>query len=437
MASSVAAGAWALAVALALLASAPRHCEGAHLNEEFDAFVRAHGRSYRRGSDEYERRKALFRRHAWTVAELNSDPDRHWDASVGELADFTEGELAALRGYRPGARPRGAPAPLQLRQESRPGEELLALDGLPKDWSWKKHGLQAMRHVETQGSCGSCWAFSASTLLRAHTELYRGGDRKFSQQQILSCTRNPQKCGGGGGCSGATVELALDYVHRRGCTTPESVPYTGSDRHGCPASMSDGGGPSSGRRAAFLAQGGGARGSETGGESFGMTGYTRLPENELAPVLLALYQRGPVGVSVAAETSWNFYGRGILYACSKDAVINHAVVLVGYGEDRGKLYWTLQNSWGRRWGEDGFLRLRRHSHAEESQYCGEDRKPEQGSGCKGGPKAVTVCGSCGILNDAVVPNFRLGEGGWWSLMSRTGANATSRMVVADGSVSVF
>jgi cathepsin L len=311
---------------------------------------------------------------------------------------------------------------------------LQALDELPKDWSWKKHGLHAMRHVETQGGCGSCWAFSASTLLRAHTELYRGGDRKFSQQQILSCTRNPQHCGGNGGCSGATVELALDYVHRRGCSTGDSMPYRGNDRN-CPESMSDSGG-SARRPAAFLSLGG-ARGSETGGESFGMTGYTRLPENELAPVLLALYQRGPVGVSVAAGTSWNFYGKGILYACSKDAVINHAVVLVGYGEDNGKLYWQLQNSWGRKWGEDGFLRLRRHSHVEESKYCGNDRSPQQGSGCKGGPKIVTVCGTCGILNDAVVPNFRQGEAGWWSLMDQSGANATSRMVVADGSVSAF
>jgi len=227
----------------------------------------------------------------------------------------------------------------------------------------------------------------------------------------------------------------MDYVHRSGCSTGDSMPYIGSDKHGCPESMRDGGG-GGGRPTAFLSLGG-ARGSETGGESFGMTGYTRLPENELAPVLLALYQRGPVGVSVAAGTSWSFYGKGILYACGKDAIINHAVVLVGYGEDKGKLYWQLQNSWGRRWGEDGFLRLRRHSHAEESKYCGTDRRPEQGSGCKGGPKTVTVCGSCGILSDAVVPNFRQGEGGLWSLMDRSSANATSRMVVADGSVSDF
>jgi hypothetical protein len=39
----------------------------------------------------------------------------------------------------------------------------------------------------------------------------------------------------------------------------------------------------------------------------------------------------------------------------------------------------------------GFMRLKR------SKECGVDKRPQDGTGCDGGPSEVTVCGSCAIL----------------------------------------
>ncbi|RYH28372.1 hypothetical protein EON65_12430 [archaeon] len=39
--------------------------------------------------------------------------------------------------------------------------------------------------------------------------------------------------------------------------------------------------------------------------------------------------------------------------------IDHAVVLVGYGEDQGNKYWLVRNSWSPGWGEKGYIRVRR------------------------------------------------------------------------------
>ena len=83
---------------------------------------------------------------------------------------------------------------------------------------------------------------------------------------------------------------------------------------------------------------------------------------------MTLLQKGPVTVA-ADSTNWRGYSSGILDEPNKDVyTLNHAVVIVGYGEENGVPYWTIKNSWGEFWGENGYIRIKRYSGVSTELY---------------------------------------------------------------------
>merc|ERR1739847_153617 len=79
-----------------------------------------------------------------------------------------------------------------------------------------------------------------------------------------------------------------------------------------------------------------------------------------------LAEVGPLAVAVYAS-GWGGYSGGVYDGCSFDSniALNHAVQLVGYGTDEALGdYWIVRNSWGSRWGEGGYIRLKRQAETE-------------------------------------------------------------------------
>ncbi len=59
--------------------------------------------------------------------------------------------------------------------------------------------------------------------------------------------------------------------------------------------------------------------------------------------------------------SQGIFHDGSCYSQSIDNV-NHAVAVVGYGTDsRYGAYWIIRNSWGKNWGEQGYMRMAKNA----------------------------------------------------------------------------
>jgi len=370
---------WALlsAAFLALLRLA-----GAQSFPSFASFVQTYKRTYSAASTEYKERQKLYEQRMAEANAQNAKPGKLWTAGVNDFSDWKTSEMSTLFGWNDAARPTATMGGSRLQSIHKAEFLQKSNRSLPEEKSWAD--LKTFNLVKSQGGCGSCWAIAAVNTLEAATEIHSTA-RTFSAQEIVSCVPNPQECGGQGGCRGATVELAVDWVMKYGAFEEYQAPYVGSD---LPCQ--------SNQQTALSVH------SNKGGASFGMVGWETLPKNKYEPLLRGIAEKGPTAVSVDA-TPWHAYQKGIFNGCSLDSIINHAVVAIGYGKDAstGVMFWDIQNSWGKHWGESGRIRLLRTAD-DETKQCGVDTKPELGTGCKGGPPNVTVCGMCGVLYDSVV-----------------------------------
>ena len=232
-----------------------------------------------------------------------------------------------------------------------------------------------------QGQCGSCWSFATAETLESHYALATGKLQALSQQQVLE-TPNPQQCGGTGGCGGGTAQLAYDFMVDAWNGTLGSewtYPYRSFFGQNFPPVSN-----SSAMKAPAAA----------------ITGYMQLPNNDAHALMDALVNAGPIAVSVDASV-WHDYAGGVFNSCNQtNPDIDHAVVLMGAGNDpKYGPYWLIRNSWSPSFGENGYIRIARPA----TPSCGLDINPADGFGCKGGPKSIEVCGTCGILSDSCYP----------------------------------
>ncbi|RLN92742.1 hypothetical protein BBJ28_00004290 [Nothophytophthora sp. Chile5] len=266
------------------------------------------------------------------------------DGSSNALADGTAGsqtdyQFSDLTHWGPRQHPTPTPttgAPVVEPTTTQPAttvspattEEAAAQSG-SVDWSTSV----CMAPIQSQGMCGSCWAFATVSSVETAQCIANGQTSltKYSEQQLVSCDSQDW------GCNGGTPVYAFDYVQQNGLCTADDYPYTSDSGYETSCSSS-------------------CQASDTG-----MKGYAEVyGESDLLNAL----NEHPVVVAVASgNNAWKQYTGGVLSSCDTSQ-LDHAVVAVGYDSDAIK----IRNSWGSYWGEDGYIRLQRSTSS--SGTCG-------------------------------------------------------------------
>ncbi|MBN3315585.1 CATK protein, partial [Atractosteus spatula] len=192
--------------------------------------------------------------------------------------------------------------------------------------------------VQNQGTCGSCYAFSAAGALEAQWKKKTGKLITLSKQQLVDCSTSV----GNAGCRGGLARLSYDYIIKNGGIQAEATyPYAMQNKI-CTGDKS--------KIVATLSE------------------WKFLPVGDEQALQDALVTIGPVAVAIDGSTiNFQFYRQGI-FSDSKCTIWNlsHAVVLIGFGTEGSANYWTIKNSWGPYWGEKGYFRLAKN----KGNQCG-------------------------------------------------------------------
>jgi len=285
----------------------------------FQNWMTQHKRVYSSES-EYSTRLGIFADNIVRIAQLNKDSDKFGGArfNLTKFSDLTPAEFKQkfLNNL------------ITLTPDSEKDVYELPVGVTVGDaFDWKSKGK--ITAVKDQGQCGSCWAFSATENIESvwmiAKDITASSLDPLAPQQIVDCDKSD------GGCNGGNPPTAYNYIVSAGGQEPErDYPYEARDQS-CRFNRAD--------------------------VEVKITGYkyaTRNGDENAMKSMVATV--APISICVDAEP-WQSYSGGIMTRAQCGTSLDHCVQITGYDTSASTPYWSVRNSWGSDWGEDGYIRL--------------------------------------------------------------------------------
>ncbi|XP_061390016.1 putative cysteine proteinase CG12163 [Musca vetustissima] len=271
---------------------------------------------------ERQMRLRIFKQNLKIIQELNANEMGSAKYGITEFADLTSTEYKQRTGLW-----QRDPVKAALT----PRAEIPDID-LPKEFDWREKGV--ISPVKNQGNCGSCWAFSVTGNVEGLHAVKTGKLEEYSEQELLDCDTTDSACNGG------LPDNAYEAIERIGGLELESeYPYH-ARKEQCHFNKAK--------------------------VHVRVKGHVDLPKNETA-MAQWLIKNGPISIGINAN-AMQFYRGGVSHPwrplCSHSN-LDHGVLIVGYGVSDYPMfnktlpYWIVKNSWGSKWGEQGYYRVYR------------------------------------------------------------------------------
>ncbi|XP_057794729.1 cysteine protease XCP2-like [Salvia miltiorrhiza] len=290
----------------------------------FESWVDKHGKMYKTLEEKLHRFE-IFKDNLKHIDERNKAVSNYW-LGLNEFSDLSHDEFKKMF---LGLKSDGIPK----RDENFKYRDFV---DLPKSVDWRKKG--AVTRVKNQGQCGSCWAFSTVAAVEGINQIVTGNLTELSEQELIDCDTAYNN-----GCNGGLMDYAFSFiVSNNGLHKEDDYPY--------------------------LMEEGTCQESRDEAEVVTIDGYHDVPANDEKSLLKALANQ-PLSVAIdASGRDFQFYSGGVFDGhCGTD--LDHGVAAVGYGTSKGVDYVVVKNSWGPKWGEKGFIRMKRNNGKPEGM-CG-------------------------------------------------------------------
>lgn len=214
--------------------------------------------------------------------------------------------------------------------------------------------------IRDQGTCGSCWAVAAASVMSDRLCIHSNGmyNIELAAEDLMGCCKDCGRGCNGGYMDGTSFQYWVDaglvsgapYNSTEGCKPypfkPCQYPFVGcvpeespKCTHHCIHEYD---------------------GQYRKDKFYGNSAY-KLPNDERM-IQLEIMTNGPVESGFTVYEDMYLYRRGVYKYVVGKAVGKHAVRIIGWGREQGIPYWLISNSYGTHWGENGYLKMLRGSN---------------------------------------------------------------------------